>query len=92
MVCQTVIDHQPPSLAPDKELIDELRTSFPHIAQLVESTWGQPDCERYLGDLMFDNRGNRNGFPTLAWKIIFKLYVSHPIYRPQVLATNDLIN
>jgi hypothetical protein len=37
---------------------------FPRITNKLAQIWKQPmECERYLGALVMDNRGGRQGFP-----------------------------
>lgn len=41
-----------------------LENQFPHIAQKLSEKWGTPDAESYLANLMVDQRGSRQGFPS----------------------------
>ena len=41
-----------------------LLEQFPRIANIVARSWDDRDSvERYLGELLIDRRGNRQGFP-----------------------------
>lgn len=41
-----------------------LEVQFPHITQALVAKWGTPEVESYLANLMVDNRGTRQGFPS----------------------------
>jgi hypothetical protein len=47
-------DHYPVNLA----------TKYPRILDRISLLWGTPNLEKYLQELIVDNRGNRAGFPT----------------------------
>jgi len=68
-----------------------LENQFPHIAQKLTEKWGTPDVETYLANLMVDQRGSRQGFPsdvaeelmlldTILWELsdTRKLFLSTP--------------
>lgn len=40
-----------------------LETGYPRVFNEIINKWGSPDMEAYLGDLMVDKRGGRQGFP-----------------------------
>lgn len=50
---------------------------FVRIAKAIRILWGEKDCDRYLNDLIVDDRGNRQGFPKEVLSAIMKLSVEH---------------
>ena len=61
-----------------KKLLDVIsQGGFERIAKAIEILWGDKDCEKYLNDLIMDNRGNRRGFPAEVLSAIIKLSVEH---------------
>jgi hypothetical protein len=40
-----------------------LEAKFPRIAETIRDLWGSARLDRYLDQLLIDDRGNRNGFP-----------------------------
>ena len=47
----------------DTHLATPLETLFPRIAITLSQHWGQEELTPYLGQLLFDQRGGRHGFP-----------------------------
>ena len=50
---------------------------FGRIANSIEVTWGHPECETYLQNLIVSNRIDRQGFPVEVGSILLKLYNVH---------------
>ncbi len=51
-----------------------LATQFPRIVERMISLWGTPELLVYLNGLLFDQRGDREGFPEAVAKDLFRLY------------------
>jgi hypothetical protein len=61
----------PAAIARDVSLIYE---RFPNIGQKIRQTWGTGELHRYLGTLIFDERGGRQGFPETVASALFRVY------------------
>jgi hypothetical protein len=61
----------PPAVAQDVSLINE---SYPNIGQKIMAVWGTGELHRYLGTLIFDERGGRHGFPEAIVSALFRVY------------------
>lgn len=59
-----------------------LEQGFPHIIEQIAEFWGKPALGRYLDDLLFDHRGNRNGFSPAILLEIFALQTRHRATQP----------
>ncbi|WP_455289613.1 hypothetical protein [Cupriavidus necator] len=59
---------------PDYALPLLLGQRFPRIVNTIAAKWGRgADCRSYLDSLLFDERGNRHGFPFEVVQEIAKL-------------------
>lgn len=47
---------------------------FPHLTMGLCDCWGKPECLDYLERLLFDARGERQGFPADAYAELLFLY------------------
>lgn len=47
----------------DTNSATELETLFPRIVINISLQWGREELTPYLGQLLFDERGGRQGFP-----------------------------
>jgi hypothetical protein len=61
----------PAAIARDVSLIHE---RFPNIGQMIRRTWGTGQLHHYLGTLIFDERGGRQGFPETIVSALFRVY------------------
>jgi uncharacterized protein len=43
--------------------VSALEAQFPRIAEKIVLLWGYPELERFFEKLMYDDRGDREGFP-----------------------------
>lgn len=60
------------------EVVSVLEQEFPRIAQKVADLWGGPEVNRYLRALVFDDRGDRHGFPfDAASELMMLEYISN---------------
>ncbi len=59
------------SAGPAQSAIEE---KFPRIAAALSELWGKPEYTPYLRSLVFDERGNRQGFPPDVSSELFLLY------------------
>src|SRR5580765_8552026 len=66
------------ALLPKSVRPNALAAQFARIANLVCAVWGEPSaCQKYLGELLTDERGGRKGFPTAALLEIETLQAYH---------------
>jgi hypothetical protein len=43
---------------------NEVATRFPHVANILASSWPNPErCRGYFDEVLLDRRGDRRGFP-----------------------------
>ena len=54
-----------------------LEAKFPRIAETIRSLWGSAKLDRYLEQLLIDDRGNRNGFPPEVVEALLALSRQH---------------
>lgn len=54
--------------------VSALEEKFPRIAKGLSELWGQEGYAPYLRSLVFDERGNRQGFPADVSMELFMLY------------------
>lgn len=45
------------------DITTELERQYPRIVLELENIWGTKECNHYLKQLVFDERGGRQGFP-----------------------------
>ncbi|MEO8137832.1 MAG: hypothetical protein ABI831_28125 [Betaproteobacteria bacterium] len=58
---------------------------FPHIAEKIANLWGTVGMPRYFNELLFNDRGSRQGFPSEIMAEIFAIsnyYDSHQVSEP----------
>jgi len=53
---------------------DLQRAGYARIAATIESHWNSEDLHVYLKDLLVDERGEREGFPSDAYMSLLKLH------------------
>ena len=47
----------------EQPTLSELEIKFPRIVERIVELWNKDDLDKYLNELMIDDRGNRHGFP-----------------------------
>lgn len=55
----------------------ELAQGFPHVLAQIVDLWGSRSMDAYFQRLLVSDRQNRQGFPALVAKEIFRLSVIH---------------
>ena len=55
---------------------------FPRIVDKIEILWGTPGMARYFNELLFDERGDRAGFPAEVMGELFALHNYNESMRP----------
>ena len=55
---------------------------YPRIAEKIGILWGTVGMERYFKELLFDDRGDREGFPPDVMGELFALSNYHESTRP----------
>mgnify|MGYP001421737483 CR=1 FL=1 len=58
----------------DETARSAIEEKFPRIAKALCELWGKPEYPPYLCSLVFDERGNRQGFPPDVSSELFMLY------------------
>jgi hypothetical protein len=64
----------PANVQPDVSLV---REHYPKIGERILLLWGSAELQKYLNDLIFDERGDRAGFPTPIAVAIMRLLKEH---------------
>jgi hypothetical protein len=54
--------------------LSAIEQKFPRIAKALCELWGKPEYSPYLRSLVFDERGNRQGFPPDVSSELFMLH------------------
>ena len=71
-------------------MISILESRFGHIVERLHAAWGDPVAIQDLfDDLVFDKRGNRNGWPTDVWEELQFLQKLHKLAYPLVKSKSD---
>ncbi len=61
---ETFLDarHKRPPPPESLDVKSAIEVAFPKIMEKIILIWGHPECEKFLNNLMIDDRGNRQGF------------------------------
>lgn len=76
----------PPDVAPCFTLVQD---QFPKIGEKITLMWGSVLLQQYLGRIIFDERGGRQGFPTPVVSALMRLYDYHGALMPEPKAGDD---
>jgi len=61
-----------------------LMDAFPRVANLLAANWKDPTAfYRYMGSLLIDRRGGRQGFPSEIRKELLSLRTAYPLRKVQ---------
>ena len=55
---------------------------YPHIVEKISILWGTVGMPRYFEELLFNDRGSRQGFPSDVMSEIFALSNHHDAAQP----------
>jgi hypothetical protein len=55
---------------------------YPEIGKKITQLWGSPDLNQFLNSLVFDERGDRQGFPEPIALALFKVFEAHRTLVP----------
>ena len=80
-----ITSQSPEQPQPQSKLVDHfavVRNKFPRIAESIRILWGEPELQKYLADLIFDdqhykNGQSRQGFPTDVMESLLAIYDKH---------------
>ena len=61
----------------DPHTASELEIQFPRVLINISSQWGREELTPYMGQLLFDKRGGRHGFPEAVLSDILFLNSLH---------------
>ena len=64
----------PSAVQPDVSMIQE---QYPNIGEKIALRWGSAELQKYLNGLVFDERGDREGFPRPIAAAIMRLIKEH---------------
>jgi len=59
---------------PDTNMI---KNEYPVIGKRIEMLWGSAELQGYLNDLIYDHRGDREGFPRHIAAAILRIHRMH---------------
>jgi hypothetical protein len=54
-----------------------INNEYPVIGKRIEMLWGSAELQKYLNDLIYDDRGDREGFPRHIAAAILRLHRIH---------------
>jgi len=64
----------PPDVAQDISVIQE---QFPRISEKIVQLWGSSELRVFLDSILFDERGNRVGFPSVVASALLRIHKNH---------------
>jgi len=64
----------PADIAPDVAVI---REKFPRIGNKIALLWGSAELQKFLNELIFDARGDRQGFPPATAEVLLRIHRYH---------------
>jgi hypothetical protein len=64
----------PAWILPDVAII---REKYPRIGEKISLLWGSIELQKYLNNLIFDERGDREGFPPSTAAAILRILKDH---------------
>lgn len=70
----------PSEVAIELEVINK---HFPRIGGRIMSMWGNVALQQYLKQLIFDDRGDRQGFPSEVVTALLRIYEVHEPLVPK---------
>lgn len=71
----------PADLASDLSLVQQ---HFPNIGAKITQMWGAVALQNYLGKVILDERGGRQGFPMHVLTALMRLHEHHATLMPKV--------
>lgn len=69
----------PAHIGPDVAVILE---KHPRIGDKIALMWGSAELQKYLNDLIFDHRGDRQGFPPATAEVLLRIHRYHGTLIP----------
>ena len=70
----------PADIAPDIAVIQE---RFPRIGNKITLMWNSAELQKFLNELIFDARGDRQGFPPDIAEILMRIHRYHGQLIPE---------
>ena len=70
----------PADIAPDVAVIQE---KFPRIGNRIALLWGSAELQKFLNELIFDARGDRQGFPPATAEVLLRIHRYHGKVVPE---------
>ena len=74
MIQTTNVSTLPSDIAKDVALVQE---QYPKIGAQITQLWGSPELIIFLDSILFDERGDRSGFPSEIASALLRLYKNH---------------
>ena len=72
-----VLGDEMPGLYPQRT-----EEKFPRIVEKIAVLWGSPQMAKYFAELLFDDRGGREGFPPDIMTELFRLANFYETLKP----------
>jgi hypothetical protein len=63
-----------PDIAPD---VASIQSQYPKVGQQIVAMWGSRKLQGFLNGIIFDERGNRQGFPLSTVSTLLRIYEYH---------------
>jgi predicted AlkP superfamily pyrophosphatase or phosphodiesterase len=60
-----------------------ITASYPNIGNKITQLWGSVDLSTYLNSVIFDERGNRHGFPEAIISALFRVLEVQRTIKPE---------
>ena len=60
----------------------ETEAKYPRVAEKISILWGTVGMDRYFREILFDDRGDREGFPMTVMTELFALSNYHESTKP----------
>jgi hypothetical protein len=61
----------PADIAQEVALIQE---QYPRISEKINQLWGSPELRVFLDSILFDERGDRHGFPATVASALLRIH------------------
>jgi hypothetical protein len=72
-----MVVRKPEARPPAPEPFPIVVAAYPRIAERIRQLWGTAQCDRYLDQLLIDDRGNRQGSPPVVVSALLTISEEH---------------
>lgn len=70
----------PPAISSEITLV---HAQFPRVGEKIAVMWGSVELQHYLSNTIFDERGDRHGFPQPVITALMRIYKFHESLLPE---------